>query len=191
MQFEEKRKGYDPEQVDQYIQALKKEYQNLLNELEDKNEELDNKNSELESKQAELGEAQKKLNAFAEILQENDELDKKNRALTKRQEGLIQEKKKLEEQVDHYKLSENPTYSDAIASALVSAEMSAKQIIANAKKEAELIGDATTRELSDIVEAKQAALGEIRKLSGRLLQMLKEEERLKNNQDTEPPLLRS
>ncbi|MCP1102415.1 cell division septum initiation protein DivIVA [Aequitasia blattaphilus] len=148
MEFEEERRGYNKEQVDEYITTLRDEYQNLLKELQ----------------------------AGTEAI---EDLKRSKRRMSDKLESLQKEKKELSQQVEQMRLTENTSYSEAIASALVTAEISAQQIIAKAKKEARLIGDAATRDLSDIIQAKQEALDEIKQVSGKLFKLLREEEALK------------
>jgi len=159
VEFEEVRRGYRKEQVDEYLRTFTEEYGNLLTELE-------------------------------AATQEVGELKNRYKAIREKNERLEKEKRELEEQNNRLKAADSAAYSDAIASALVTAEMSAKQIITNAQTEARLIGDAATRDLSDIIQVKREALEDIRRMSGRLLGILREESELKAGEEQIPKLLR-
>ncbi|MCP1111530.1 cell division septum initiation protein DivIVA [Lachnospiraceae bacterium PF1-21] len=160
MQFEEARRGYQKEPVDEYIKALSEEYKNLLEELEAEkvlNNELQQKNEALKASQTEW--------------------EQKARTLSKKVETLQREKRNLE--MEKPPLPEDTSYSEAIASALVSAELSAKQIVERAREEAKLIREAAVLDLEELEKAKQKTISSIRTISSDLLNVLREEEKMR------------
>lgn len=162
LNFEEERRGYDKNQVKEYIETLEEEYKKLLTEIEEKKTE----NKGLQEKVENSGQQVKRYKQMKEKAEEE-------------RDSLLAANKKLLERVKLLELSDKPSYSEAIASALVSAEMSAKQIIENAEKRAQLINEDATRDLSDIIKVKTSVLNEIRRLDERLTEVLKQEAEMK------------
>ena len=88
-------------------------------------------------------------------------------------ETLTKEYKKLEAKC---KAEKNDTsYSEAIAAALVNAELSGKKIIAGAQTEAERIVLVANREVEEISNRKEGAIEEVRQLVERLGSLFDEE----------------
>ena len=112
--FDEVRKGYNKEQVDEYIKTLADEYEKILAE-----------NKELEET---LGETK------------NDN-----------------------------------SHNEAIASALISAELASKQIIANAKAEANRISAEVNHSIDEVNRKKEVAYEEIKQLVNRLTAIVSKE----------------
>ncbi|MCP1111491.1 hypothetical protein [Ohessyouella blattaphilus] len=162
MQFEEARRGYQKEPVDEYIKALGAEYKNLLKELECEQA----LNRELKKENEALKEAQQKW-------------EQKATNLGKIAETLQREKKALE--MEKTTLPEDNSYSEAIASALVSAELSAKQIVERAREEAKLIHEAAVLNVEEVEKAKQKTILSIRTISSELLNVLREDERSRSS----------
>ena len=80
---------------------------------------------------------------------------------------LLEEHQKLEE-----KVNEDKSYSEAIASALIKAELSGEEIIANAKEEARRINADANQEVEDLINAKKSALTDMKNLSRRIQAVL-------------------
>ena len=94
---------------------------------------------------------------------------------------LTDEYQKLEKEhqnlLDKMKSQEQDTsYTDAIASTLIKAEMSGKQIVSDAQVEAESILYQAKQESSNINRVRQMALEEIGELSKKLQSILSKEE---------------
>ena len=87
---------------------------------------------------------------------------------------VTEEYQKLLEETEEQK--KDTSYTEAIAAALINAEISGKQIIADAQLEAKQIIYEANQEKNRIGHTKQTVLGEIKSLSTKLGMILSEEE---------------
>ena len=122
VEFKEERKGYNKEQVSEYIKMLNGEYQKMIDEYQKLEEEHQDLQAKMKSKE------------------------------------------------------QDTSYTEAIASTLVKAEMSGKQIIADAQIEAKSILYQAEQKVNNINSAKQMALEDINALYGKLQSILSKEE---------------
>ena len=104
IKFEEVRRGYDKEQVEEYIKTINGEYQKVLED-------------------------------YQALVEEMEETQK------------------------------DTSKSEAIASALINAEIAGKQIVANAQLEAKRVTSEATREVNKITKKKNSVLKDVDKLS--------------------------
>lgn len=132
VKFEEVKKGYKKEQVDEYINTVSTEYEILHEELK----------------------------AAKETIEE-----------------LKEKEEKLEKKIKHLSSDEYSSYQEVIASAILSAETSAKQIIEEAKKDAVDMNQMARKELAMLTQTKQGALDEVKRLTENLLELLRDEQR--------------
>jgi len=83
---------------------------------------------------------------------------------------VLAEYQALEDEIEEAK--EDTSKKDAIASALINAEISGKQVVVRAQLEAKRIIVEAEREVSKITEEKKSVLGEVDKLSKMLSYVL-------------------
>ena len=131
VKFEEVKKGYKKEQVDEYIGTVSSEYEILHGELKKTREEME----ELEARKEELA-----------------------------------------KKVEYLNSEEYGSQQKVIASAILRAEVSGKQIVEDAKKEAVNIGEAAREELSALTREKKKAISEVKQLTEKLRILLREEQ---------------
>jgi DivIVA protein. len=132
VKFDEVKKGYKKEQVDEYINTVSAEYETLHEELKSAREEL---------------------------------------------EVLKEEEAKLQKEIKSLNSEEHSSYQEVIASAILSAEASAKKIVEDAKKESAHVNEIAKKELAVINQTKQGAIDEVQKLTDNLLVLLRDEQR--------------
>ncbi|MDD3360434.1 MAG: hypothetical protein PHW34_02015 [Hespellia sp.] len=156
--FREEEQGYSKTEVDEYLQKFMEEYQILLNEL-----------TQEKDKTSGLIKKSKRL------IEQNKRLEKENRIL-REAAGEVQNQPQ-ERQLDRDKreLTEGKDYGEAIAAALISAELSAKRIIDEANRKAELISQSASQNLAKILEAKQMALEGVVELRDTLTAVVEDE----------------
>jgi len=130
MQFEEVKKGYKKEQVDEYIGTVSSEYEILHEELKS---------------------AKKEISALKDRAEE------------------------LEQHIQHFSSDEYEVQQKVIASAIVSAEVSGKHIVEEARKAANDIEKAAQQEFAEILKSKQKAFTELGELKEKLQILLKDE----------------
>jgi|GEM_PF-3367566 DivIVA protein. len=131
VKFDEVKKGYKKEQVDEYINTVSAEYEILHEEFKTAKQEI---------------------------------------------EELKEKEEKLHKEIKHLASDEHSNYQEVISSAILSAETSAKKIVADAKEEATYMNEMAKGELDALVQTKQGALGEVRELTDSLLGLLREEQ---------------
>ena len=131
VKFDEVKKGYKKEQVDEYINTVSSEYEIL-------HEEFKTAKSELEE--------------------------------------LKEKEEKLQKEIEQLGSQEHSSYQEVIASAILSAETSAKQIIVTAKEEAELMNARARQELERLIQTKQETLVDVEQLTEKLLTLLRVEQ---------------
>lgn len=158
VEFDEEKHGYNKEQVRQYILTFSEEYKELLEELDKEKK----KTAHLEDT---VKRQTERLKRFAENYKKLEAVSEK----------LAKENQRNKEQVEKRALLESKDYGEAIASALISAEMSAKRIVDEAQRKAELVSESATRNLRRILEAKQLALGELEKINEKISRVIEEE----------------
>ena len=131
VKFEEVKKGYKKEQVDEYIGTVSSEYEILHGELKNTKEEIE----EIEARKEELA-----------------------------------------KQMEYLQSEEYDSNQKVISSAILRAEVSGKQIVEDAKKEALDIGEAARQELSTLTKDKKEAIEEVKQLTEKLRILLREEQ---------------
>ena len=145
--FKEERKGYSKEQVKVYVKMLNDEYQKLTEEYQNLAEEHQELTQEHQNLAAE----------YQELTQEHQNLADESQKLTQENESLLETNSEPD-----------TSYTEAIASTLIKAEIAGKQILSDAQAQAKgLIYDAE-QEISRINRTKKVALEEIRSLSNEL-----------------------
>lgn len=120
---------------------------------------------------------------YQKLLDELELSEKKQEIMAAEMEQLRAKKEPLVIQSDGQELAGSEFYTEAIVSALVTAEVTAKQVVGEAKTKAGLITDTASKELDRIEQAKEAALQDIRRLSGQLTDMLESLEAFEDPKD--------
>lgn len=115
MKFDEVKKGYNKEQVDEYIKTINAEYEKLFSEYQELEEEM------------------------AEEVKDT-------------------------------------SYNEAIASAIINAELAAKQIVVKAQSDARRISAECNRDLEATIHEKELAIEEIKQLTQRLQKVVIDDE---------------
>ena len=87
-------------------------------------------------------------------------------------EKVLAENKALEDELDEAK--NDNSHNEAIASAIISAELASKQIIANAKAEANRISAEANHSIDEVNRKKEVAHEEIKQLVNRLTAIVSE-----------------
>ena len=87
-------------------------------------------------------------------------------------EKVVEENKDLEEKIDE--VQGDTSHSEAIAAALINAELAAKQVITKAHVEANCIVATANQEVEEITSKRDVALEEVRQIVERLQLALSE-----------------
>lgn len=185
IEFEEEKRGYNKEQVSEYFETLELEYKNLFDEFEmlrSKNRRLEKKLESIEQQERNskslLKKYQKEKEELAESGHESEaktkNLQKQIQSAEKQIQSMREQIQSMEKQIQAAEESGKHTYGNTIASALVSAEVTSKQIVESARRQAEIIQEEAMRDLTDILKVKMEVLEEVRELAKRLTEISEE-----------------
>ena len=103
-----------------------------------------------------------------------EQVDGYIKTINEEYEKLFMEYQELESKMAEEE--QDTSYNDAIASAIINAELSAKQIVIKAQSEARRIGIEAKRELEEARHERDLAIEEIKQLSQRLQGILMDKE---------------